>query len=114
MTSNPQEKQLGMLCHLLALAGYIIPFGNIIGPLIIWQVKKGESSFVDDQGKESVNFQITVTLAAIVAVILCFLLIGFVLLPVIGIADLIFIIIAALKANEGVAYRYPYTLRLIK
>ncbi len=114
MTSNPQEKQLGMLCHLLALAGYIIPFGNIIGPLIIWQVKKGESSFVDDQGKESVNFQITVMLAAIVAFILCFLVIGIFLLPVIGIADLVFIIIAALKANEGVAYRYPYTLRLIK
>ena len=65
---SKDEKMWGMFCHLSALAGYIgIPFGNIIGPLIIWMVKKEQFKFVDDQGKESLNFQITITIAAFIA-----------------------------------------------
>lgn len=105
----------GMLCHLGALAGYIIPLGNILGPFIFWQLKKNEFPFVDDQGKESMNFQITVFIAALVCIPLIFLFgLGALLLVVIGICDLVFLIIAALKANEGVAYRYPFAIRLIK
>ena len=70
--------------------------------------------FVDDQGKESLNFQITVTIAAIVAAVLIVLLVGFLLLPIVGLIALVFTIIAGIKANEGVAYRYPFALRLIK
>ncbi|MDK3162345.1 DUF4870 domain-containing protein [Kamptonema cortianum] len=120
-TLTPQDKTLGMLCHLLAFCGLIIPFGNIIGPLVIWLVKKNESSFVDDQGKESLNFQITATIiltaAMILSGILTLILIGFLLIPLVGIAALavlVFVVIASIKANDGVAYRYPWSIKFIK
>ncbi|MBM4204439.1 MAG: DUF4870 domain-containing protein [Gammaproteobacteria bacterium] len=102
-----------MFTHLSALSGFIIPFGNLIGPFLVWQIKKNTMPFVEDQGKEALNFQITVTIAAIIAWVLMFLLIGFVLLPLVGLAALVFIILAGLKANSGEAYRYPFALRLI-
>jgi len=103
-----------MLCHLSALSGFIIPFGSLLGPLVVWQIKKNQYPIVDDQGKEALNFQITVTLAAIVSAILIVLLIGIFLLIAVGIASLVFTIIAAIKANNGETYRYPFALRLIK
>jgi uncharacterized protein len=102
-----------MIAHLSAFAGYVIPFGNFIGPLVIWQVKKDEHPFAGEQGKEALNFQITVTLAILVCIPLMFVCIGIPLAMAVGVADLVFIIIAAIKANEGVAYRYPFTLRLV-
>ena len=111
---SADERLWGMIAHLSALAGFIIPFGNIAGPLIFWMIKKDAMPFVDDQGKESLNFQITVTIAAIIAAVLIVFLIGFLLLPAVGLAALVFTVIAGIKANEGVAYRYPFTLRLIK
>lgn len=111
----PQEQRpMGMLCHLLALAGYVIPFGNIIGPLIVWMVKKDEMPFVDDQGKEALNFQITMTIIAIICAVTVCVGIGVVLLPIVGIVNIVFIIIASIKANEGAAYRYPFNIRMIK
>lgn len=104
----------GMLCHLSALSGYIIPFGMIIGPLVVWMMKKEEMPFVGEQGKEALNFQITVIGAIIVCILLFFLVIPLFLIPVIGICDLVFIIIGAIKANEGTHYRYPFAIRLIK
>jgi len=104
----------GMLCHLLAFSGYLVPFGSVLGPLIIWMIKKDEMPFVDDQGKESLNFQLTMFIAMIVSIILMFVLIGFVLIGVIIIYQIVVIIIASIKANEGVRYRYPYTIRFIK
>jgi uncharacterized Tic20 family protein len=112
--ASSEDKTMGMLCHLLALAGYVIPFGNIIGPLIIWLIKKDESAFVDDQGKESLNFQITVTIAILVCIPLMLVLIGIILMPVIAIAALILVIVATVSAAGGTAYRYPMTIRLIK
>jgi len=109
-----QEKSWGMGCHLAALAGFIFPFGNIIGPLVIWLIKRDESEFVDDQGKESLNFQITVTIFAIVAAILIIIVIGIPLLILVGLFSLIMIILAAIKASEGVKYRYPFNIRLIQ
>lgn len=103
----------GMLCHLTAFAGFIVPFGSIIAPLVIWLIKKNDIPFVDDQGKESINFQITVLIAAIICGILMFIGIGFLLLFALAIYAIIMVIIASIKANEGTAYRYPYTLRLI-
>ena len=108
-----------MIEHLSALlggflTGAFLGLGCLLGPLIIWLVKKDTMPFVDDQAKEALNFNITVAIAAVICGVLMFVLIGFVLLPVLGIAWLVFTIIAAIKANEGVAYRYPFTLRLIK
>ncbi|MBV8281477.1 MAG: DUF4870 domain-containing protein [Candidatus Eremiobacteraeota bacterium] len=109
-----EARQWAMFAHLSALAGVIIPFGNIIGPLIIWQMKKEQFPLVDDQGKESLNFQITMTIYLIVALILCAVFIGFILAPLLGIADIIFVVLASIEANKGIPYRYPFTIRLVK
>jgi uncharacterized Tic20 family protein len=111
---NGQEKNWGMFCHLAALAGFVIPFGNIIGPLIIWLVKKDESAYVDKQGKESLNFQISVSIYAVISAILALVLIGFLLLIVIGIATLILIVVAAIKASNREDFQYPLTIRFIQ
>jgi uncharacterized protein len=113
-TPTKDECTMGMLAHLSALAGFVIPFGNIIGPLVIWLIKKDSSPFVDDQGKESLNFQITIMILFIVSVILMLAFIGFLLVPLVGLLSLIFIIVATIKANGGERYRYPFALRLIK
>lgn len=102
------ERTLAMLCHLLGF------FTNFLGPLVLWLIKKDESTFVDNQGKEALNFQITVAIGLAVAGILSFACIGLFLLPAVGIADLVFSIIAAVAANKGEAYRYPVCLRLVK
>jgi uncharacterized Tic20 family protein len=111
---DKEERTWGMLCHLVVFVGYIIPFASIIGPLVIWMIKRDEMPFVDDQGKESLNFQITIMLALIVSAILMFVLIGVVLIFVVVIFQFIVVIIASIKANEGVYYRYPLCIRLIK
>jgi uncharacterized protein len=113
-TLSKDERMWGMFCHLIAFSGYMIPFGSILGPLIIWMIKKDEMPFVDDQGKESLNFQITMFIAVIVSIILMFVLIGFVLIGVVLIYQIVVIIVASIKANDGVKYRYPYTIRFIK
>lgn len=107
------ERTWGMLCHLTAFAGLVVPFGNLIAPLIIWLIKKDELPFVNDQGKESLNFQIAMSIAFVIGVVLLFAGIGFLLIGIIAVYDIVMIIVASIKANEGVAYRYPYTLRLI-
>ncbi len=102
-----------MLCHLSAFAGLVIPFGNILGPLIVWAIKKDDHAFVDEQGKEALNFQLTLTIAYIISAVLMLVLIGFVLLAVLFIYSVIMIIIASIQANDGLAYRYPYTIRFV-
>lgn len=111
---SKDERTWGMLCHLSALSGFVIPFATIIAPLVIWLVKKDEMPFVDDQGKESLNFQITLTILGIVCIPLVFLIIGIPLLIALAVLGVVFCIIGAVKANDGVAYRYPFAFRLIK
>lgn len=111
--SDKDTRMWGMFAHLAALAGFVIPFGNLIGPFIVWQVKK-EEPFVEAQAKESLNFQITVSIAAIVCLILLLVLIGALLLPLLGLAALVLTVLAGLKANQGESYRYPFCIRLIK
>jgi uncharacterized Tic20 family protein len=108
LESNKDARTMAMLCHLLAI------FTSFLGPLIVWLVKKDEYSYVDEQGKEALNFQITVVLASFVAGLLTFVCIGVVLLPAIWIVDIVFCIIAAVAVNKGEHYRYPLSLRLIK
>jgi uncharacterized Tic20 family protein len=105
-----------MVCHLAGLAGFVafvIPFANIIAPLVVWLLKREESPFIDDQGKEALNFQITMMLYVFVAAILTFVLIGLLLLPILFIGGLVLTIMAAVKASDGIPYRYPYILRLL-
>ncbi|NJN65820.1 MAG: DUF4870 domain-containing protein [Chloroflexaceae bacterium] len=112
--SGSDERTWGMLCHITALAGYFIPFGNILGPLIVWLVKKDESAFVDDQGKESLNFQLSATIYIIVAAVLCLVLIGIPILIGLLIFHLVVIIIATVRSSEGERYRYPLTIRFFQ
>lgn len=116
-TSDPnipeQERSLGMLCHLIALVGFAIPFGGIIGPLIVWLVAKEGKSFVDEQGKEALNFNITVGIASIICGLLILVVIGIFLLPLLLIFWLVFIIIASIQTYQGQHYRYPITFRFI-
>ncbi|KAF1705550.1 DUF4870 domain-containing protein [Pseudoxanthomonas suwonensis] len=112
--TSPEERQWALFAHLSTFIGLIIPFGTLLGPLVVWLIKKDTMPFVNDQGKEALNFNITVLIAIVVSGLLTIILIGFLLLFAVGLAWLVLSIIAAIKANEGVAYRYPFTLRLVK
>ena len=103
-----EERTLAMLCHLLGL------FTGFLGPLILWLIKKEESDMGDDQGKEALNFQLTLLIAFFVCIPLVFLIIGVPLFFVVTIYGFIYAIIAAVRANEGEYYRYPVCIRLIK
>lgn len=123
---SAEERQWAMFAHLSALAGGLLTagwagsVGCFIGPLIIWLAKKDTMRFVDDQGKEALNFNITVAIVFLALLVLSVVTLGIgliIAIPawiIIGIAWLVLTIIAGIKANEGVAYRYPFTLRLIK
>jgi uncharacterized Tic20 family protein len=113
--ADSEARMWGMLCHLSALSAYFTGFGGILGPLIVWLVKKDTMPFVDDQGKESLNFQISMFIYHLVGAVLLFcVFIGVPILIVLSAMNIVLIIVAAVKANSGEAYRYPLTLRLIK
>jgi uncharacterized Tic20 family protein len=105
-----EEKTMAMLVHILA-----IPGGFLI-PLIFYIIKKDESQFIEDQAKESLNFQITSFIALILFIMLAFITCGYsiILFPILGIGILVLCIIAGVKANEGIKYRYPVNIRFIK
>lgn len=106
--TTPDERTMAMLAHLLGIVT------GFIGPLIVWLIKKDQSAFVNDQGKEALNFQITCLILYVICFILVFVLIGIFLMPLVGLYWLIFTIIAGIKANGGERYRYPIAIRLIK
>jgi uncharacterized protein len=102
----------GALCHLAVLAVLIGPMlMNVLGPLVVWLLKKNDHPFIDEQGKESLNFQISMTIYSLAAVIS---IIGIPLAIIIGIADIVLIIVASIKTSNGENYRYPLTIRFIK
>lgn len=125
-TASAEEKQWAMFAHLSALLGGLVTsgwggsVGFFIGPLVIWLMKKDTMPFVADQAREALNFAITVSLACFVLLTLTLLSLGIgalltiPLMMVIGIGALVLCIIAAMKANQGTAYRYPFALRLVK
>ncbi|HVS95409.1 MAG TPA: DUF4870 domain-containing protein [Puia sp.] len=110
VTPTSDERTIGILSHILA----IVPGIGILGPLIIWLVKKDQSQFVEANAKESLNFQLTVIIAGIISTILVAVIIGILLLCVIGVLDVVLVIVASVKASENKIYRYPVNLRLIK
>jgi uncharacterized Tic20 family protein len=111
---SKDEQNWAMGCHLAALSGFVIPFGNLVGPLVVWLLKRADMPMVDRLGKEALNFQITVTIAAVISAILCFVLIGFILLPIVYVGALVLTIMAAVKVSNGnYDYRYPLTLRFL-
>ena len=104
-----------MACHLMALTGLLgNGIGFLLGPLVMWLIKREDHPFINAQGKEAINFQITMLLAMLVCVPLIFVVIGLLLLPILAIVNVVFTIIAGVKAANGEPYRYPISLRLIK
>ena len=115
LETNKKARLWAMLCHLAGLAGFGFPLlGNVILPLIFWQIKKDEFPFVDDQGKEAVNFHISITLYSLACIPLVLLCVGIFSWLAVGLFALVMLVIASVKAYGGYAYRYPLTIRLIK
>ncbi|WP_077132195.1 DUF4870 domain-containing protein [Spirosoma montaniterrae] len=112
--NQSDERMWAMLAHLSALTGLFTVVGSVVGPLIVWQVQKERSAFVDFHGKEALNFNITIAIASAISFVLFLLLVGFVLIWIVGAVWLIFTLIAAVKANNGEYYRYPLTFRFVK
>ena len=116
-TISKEERTWAMLAHLSAFAMYLTFIGHLLGPFIVWLAKKDGNPFVNDQAKEALNFQITFSIYVIIVVILYFTIIGIVIaIPatiVLPTFHIVCMIIAAIKANDGVAFRYPLTIRLI-
>ena len=109
------ERTWGMLAHLSALVGLVIPLiGNVLGPLVVSIARSDQSAFVAAHAKEALNFNISVTLAALLCTLLMLVFVGFLLGSALFIAWLVMTLIAAIKASEGAAYRYPFSLRLVK
>jgi uncharacterized Tic20 family protein len=103
-----------MLCHLAAFGGNIIPLGHILGPLIVWQLKRADYPLTDDQGKQSLNFQISMTIYFLLCVPLFFVLVGIPLILILMVLDIVFVITAAVRASRGEAYRYPLAIPFIR
>lgn len=121
---DQQARNWAMLSHLLALSCWLgIPFGHILGPLLIWLLKKDEFPLVDEQGKESLNFQISITLYFlailvltiyfVVTEVISFLFIAVPLVLLLFVTEMVLVIIAAVKASSGEHYRYPFSIKLI-
>ena len=115
LPQTPATRSWTVACHASALLGFFVPAGgHILAPLIVWLMKRADSTEVDAHGKESLNFQLSMLIYSIIAGLLMFLLIGFVLLPLLHVLNLVFVIIASLRASEGTLYRYPLTIRFLK
>ncbi|EKT4465357.1 DUF4870 domain-containing protein [Pseudomonas juntendi] len=111
---NAEIRQWAMFCHLSALLGLVVPLGHLLGPLVMWIWKRELDPFIDAQGKEALNFQISVTIAGFICFLLMFVLVGIVLFAILAVAVLVLAIVAGVKANEGKPYRYPLIWRPIK
>lgn len=109
-----EENNWALAAHLSGLLLYTgIPFGNILATFAIWLMNRDTMPFVDDQAKESLNFQLTIMLYGFACIPLAFVLIGFALLPIVVVFHVVTSIIAALKAQQGIVYRYPLNIRFI-
>lgn len=113
MLLGTEERNWAMFCHLGGFCGYFIPLGHIIVPLVLWLIKRHEYPFVNEHGKEALNFNISMTIYTIASVILAFLLVGFLLLAVLFVFQIVVIIKAAIEANKGGYYSYPLTIRFL-
>ncbi len=108
------ERNWSMLCHLSAFAGFFFPFGGVIGPLICWLSKRDESAWINLNGRNSLNFQLSMLLYIVLAIPLCFIIIGIPIIVMLGTLKVICIIIASIKASKGEVFRYPLVIPFIQ
>jgi uncharacterized protein len=114
-TTSSDTRTWSVLCHASALLGLFFHFlGHLVGPLVVWLAKRGDSAEIDAHGKESLNFQLSMLIYDAIAAILCIVLIGIPILILLWILNTVFVIVASIQASEGKLYRYPMTIRLIK
>lgn len=113
--ADRDARQWSMWIHLSGLCHYLLPIpgAGIVAPLILWSMKKEDSPYIDENGKEAVNFQISILIYLAVAFLLCLVLIGFVLVPAVCLFQLVACVVAALKANDGEIMRYPMNIRFL-
>ncbi|MCH2087626.1 MAG: DUF4870 domain-containing protein [Pseudoalteromonas sp.] len=114
IVADKDQRTWAMFCHLSALAGLLFPFGSVIGPLIVWLVKKEEMPLVAEHGRKSLNFQLTMMIAYIVCFMLMFVVVGVILLPLVALFSLIMVVVSAIKANDGKEVKYPMAIEFIK
>jgi uncharacterized Tic20 family protein len=112
-TTN-EERNYAMFTHLAAFSGYVVPFGNVIGPLVVWLMKRHESWLVDDHGKRSLNFQISLMIWMLLCIPLMFVFVGFLLLLALLVIDIVFVIRNAIRASNEEAPYYPLSLQLVR
>lgn len=111
---TPDQRQMGLFLHLSQLAGFVIPFGGIILPVVLWQTQKEKMPALDAHGKMVVNFMLSVLIYAIVSVVLMFVLVGFLTLLAVAVIHIVFPIVGAVKANNGELWEYPLTIKFLK
>src|SRR5207248_7544168 len=113
--SSSNVRIWNILCHASALLGVFLHFpGHLLGPLIVWLAKRGDSPEIDAHGKESLNFQISMLIYNLISAIFCLILVGFVFLAILWVLNAVFVIIASIQASDGKFYRYPMTIRFIQ
>lgn len=113
-TYTQSERDWAMFCHLAAFAGFFFPFGGILGPLICWISRKDESGWVDFNGKASMNFQLSLLLYTVLAIPLCFIVVGIPILVFIFILKIVCIILASIRAAKGDVFKYPLSIPFIQ
>jgi uncharacterized protein len=113
-TYTQSERDWAMFCHLSAVAGYLIPFGGIIGPLIFWTSRKDNSEWVNQNGRSSMNFQLSMLLYLVLTIPLCIILIGIPILIFLWIFRLVCIVVASIKASHGEVFKYPLSIPFIQ
>jgi len=111
--TTPDERNWAVLSHVLALVASLFVLGQVLVPLGIWLWKKDESPFIEQNARESLNFQMSMTIYFVVAFLLAYLLIGFLLLAILAAVELVCVLLAAVQARRGEIFRYPFSLRLI-
>ena len=111
---SESERNWAMLCHLSAFAGFFFPFGSIIGPLICWLSRKDESVWINENGKASMNFQLSILLYIFLAIPLCFLIVGIPIVIFLGILKIVCIVIASIKTAKGERFKYPLAIPFIQ
>ncbi len=111
---DADARRIAMACHLCGLAGYVVPFGSLVVPLVVWLVNRRAHPFIDEQGREALNFQLTVLVFSLLCLALALVLIGFLLLILLWIWHIVFTIIGAVRASDGQHFRYPMTIRFLR
>jgi uncharacterized Tic20 family protein len=111
---DQEVRNTAVAAHLSTFAGLVVPFGSVIGPLAVWLTRRHRDPFIDQAGREALNFGISIAVYGLVALVGALMLVGIPLLIVGVVAWVVLASLAAVKASQGQPYRYPLTMRLVR